>query len=88
MLQPHALQPHALQPHALRPHALRPHALDGHLALYKAALHHSGNRLPRWWLELIGVAVSNWNACAYCVAHRGVGLARLVGDARRGAERP
>ncbi len=65
----------------LQLHGLRPHTLDGHLALYKATLHHAGNRLPRWWLELIGVAVSGWNACAYCVAHHGVGLARLVGDA-------
>jgi len=64
----------------LQVHGLRPHTLDGHLALYKAALHHAGNSLPRWWLELIGVAVSGWNACAYCVAHHGVGLARLVGD--------
>lgn len=65
----------------LQLHGLRPHTLDGHLALYKATLHHAGNRLPRWWLELIGVAVSGWNACGYCVAHHGVGLARLVGDA-------
>jgi uncharacterized peroxidase-related enzyme len=65
----------------LQLHGLRPHTLDGHLALYKATLHHAGNRLPRWWLELIGVAVSGWNGCAYCVAHHGVGLVRLLGDA-------
>lgn len=65
----------------LQLHGLRPHTLDAHLALYKATLHHAGNRLPRWWLELLGVLVSGWNGCGYCVAHHGAGLARLLGDA-------
>lgn len=69
----------------LQLHGLRPHTLDAHLALYKATLHHAGNRLPRWWLELIGVAVSGWNGCAYCVAHHGAGLIRLLGDALAGS---
>jgi AhpD family alkylhydroperoxidase len=65
----------------LQLHGLRPHTLDAHLALYKATLHHPGNRLPRWFLELIGVAVSDWNGCAYCVAHHRAGLERIVGPA-------
>jgi uncharacterized peroxidase-related enzyme len=64
----------------LQLHGVRPHTLDAHLALYKATLHHAGNRLPRWFLELVGVAVSGWNGCAYCVAHHRAGLGRLVGD--------
>jgi len=63
----------------LQLHGLRPHTLDAHLALYKATLHHAGNRLPRWFLELLGVAVSGWNGCFYCVAHHGAGLTKLVG---------
>ncbi len=63
----------------LQLHGLRPHTLEAHLALYKATLHHTGNRLPRWFLELIGVAVSGWNGCAYCVAHHRAGLQGLVG---------
>jgi len=63
----------------LQLHGLRPHTLDAHLALYKATLHHAGNRLPRWFLELLGIAVSGWNGCFYCVAHHGAGLTKLVG---------
>ena len=65
----------------LQLHGLRPHTLDGHLALYKATLHHAGNTLPNWFLELLGVYVSRLNGCAYCVAHHHAGLARLVGEA-------
>ncbi len=66
----------------LRLHGLRPHTLEGHMALYKAVLHHSGNRLPRWLLETVGVYVSLLNGCAYCVRHHLAGLERLVGEAR------
>jgi AhpD family alkylhydroperoxidase len=57
-------------------HGLRPHTLQGHLALYKAVLHHSANTLPGWLLETVGVYVSLLNGCAYCVDHHAVGLAR------------
>jgi uncharacterized peroxidase-related enzyme len=61
-------------------HGLRPHTLQGHLALYKAVLHHSGNTLPVWLLETVGVYVSLLNRCAYCVDHHAVGLAREMAD--------
>lgn len=64
-------------------HGLRPHTLDGHLALYRAALHHSGNALPKAYLEAIGVRVSRLNGCAYCVAHHTRGLRREVGAEAR-----
>jgi len=67
----------------LRAHALRPHTLEGHMALYKAVLHHAGNRLPEWILETVGVAVSRANGCAYCVEHHRAGLAGLLDDPGR-----
>ncbi|MFQ5347730.1 MAG: carboxymuconolactone decarboxylase family protein, partial [Rhodothalassiaceae bacterium] len=67
----------------LRAHSLRPHTLEGHMALYKSVLHHFGNRCDPALLETIGVAVSLWNGCRYCVAHHRTGLARLLGDKAR-----
>lgn len=67
-------------------HSLRPHGLDGHLALYKAALHHAGNSVESWMLETVGVAVSLANGCAYCVDHHTAGLGRVLGDADRAAD--
>lgn len=67
----------------LRVHGLRPHTLEGHMALYKNVLHHSGNRLPKWLLETLGVYVSLLNGCAYCVEHHLAGLRRLLGDDAR-----
>lgn len=69
----------------LRLHALRPHTLEGHMALYKNVLHHGSNRLPKWYLESIGVLVSRINRCDYCVDHHTAGLRRLVGDERTDA---
>ncbi len=62
-------------------HGLRPHTLEGHLALYRAALHHTANTLPKVYLEAVGVLVSRLNECAYCVAHHRTGLMREAGDA-------
>lgn len=62
----------------LQIHSLRPHTLKGHMAIYKAALHHSRNQLPEWYLEAIGVTVSRLNGCAYCTRHHAVGLQRLL----------
>ena len=42
----------------LRLHSLRPHTLQGHMTLYKSVLHHSGNTLPKWYLEALGVYVA------------------------------
>ncbi len=70
----------------LRVHGLRPHTLKGHMALYKAVLHHYGNTNPKATLETLGVYVSMLNGCDYCVEHHFAGLARLLGDADRAAE--
>lgn len=68
----------------LQIHSLRPHTLHGHMALYKAVLHHPRNSLPVWFLECIGVLVSLLNDCEYCARHHSVGLKRqLKGDEKR-----
>lgn len=64
----------------LMAHSLRPHTLEGHMALYRAVLHHARNRLPRSLLEALGVYVSALNGCGYCVDHHAHGLIRLIGD--------
>eukprot|EP00466_Bigelowiella_natans_P015187 jgi/Bigna1/66979/fgenesh1_pg.2_\ len=60
-------------------HSLRPHTMEGHMALYKSVLHHKDNKIPKEFLETIGVWVSGMNGCSYCVEHHYVGLCRLVG---------
>ena len=62
----------------LKAQGLRPHSLKGHMAIYKAVLHHRGNKLPKYLLELIGVYVSRLNNCEYCVAHHQKGLRKLL----------
>lgn len=61
-------------------HSLRPHTLEGHLKLYKNALHHANNTLPKWYVESLGVYVSRLNHCDYCVEHHSAGLERLLED--------
>ena len=61
-------------------HSLRPHTLVGHMSLYKNVLHNSGNELPKWYLEAIGVYVSHWNKCDYCVEPHFAGFKRLLDD--------
>lgn len=61
-------------------HSLRPHSMEGHMAIYKYVLHHSGNTVPKWFLEVLGVWVSSLNDCGYCVDHHFAGLTRLLGD--------
>lgn len=61
-------------------HSLRPHTMEGHMAIYKYVLHHTGNRLPKWFLETLGVWVSRLNDCDYCVEHHFAGLKRLLQD--------
>ena len=53
----------------LSAHSLRPHMLDGHMAFYRNILGHSGNQLPLWYLEAVGVYVSALNECNYCIDH-------------------
>ncbi|MFK7965345.1 MAG: carboxymuconolactone decarboxylase family protein [Burkholderiaceae bacterium] len=64
-------------------HSLRPHSMEGHMALYKYVLHHPGNSLPKWFLELVGVLVSRLNDCTYCIEHHESGLKRLLADDAR-----
>lgn len=64
----------------LMSHSLRPHTLEGHMAIYKYVLHHSGNTIPKWFLETIGVYVSSLNKCTYCVDHHYAGLKRLLNN--------
>ncbi len=64
----------------LKIHGQRPHTLEGHMGLYKNALHHKANTLPKWLLESLGVYVSHLNQCLYCVKHHAQGLRRLLSD--------
>ena len=64
----------------LKIHSLRPHTLEGHMVLYKAVLHHSGNTLPKWYLEALGCYVSHLNNCEYCLEHHFSGFQRLLND--------
>ena len=66
-------------------HSLRPHTMQGHMALYKSVLHHTGNRLPVWLLETVGLYVSLLNRCDYCVDHHLAGLRRRLDDDERAA---
>ena len=61
-------------------HSLRPHTMEGHMALYKAVLHHTSNSIPKWFLETLGVWVSSLNHCDYCVEHHFADLQRLLAD--------
>ena len=44
------------------------------MVLYKSVLHHSGNTLPKWYLELLGAYVSSINKCNYCLVHHAEGM--------------
>lgn len=61
-------------------HSLRPHSMEGHMALYKSVLHHSGNAIPRWFLEAVGTLVSHLNGCSYCLEHHFTGMKRLLAN--------
>ena len=50
------------------------------MAIYKYVLHHSGNTIPKWFLEVLGVWVSRLNGCDYCVQHHFAGMKRLLQD--------
>lgn len=64
-------------------HSLRPHTMEGHMAIYKYVLHHTGNTVPKWFLETLGVWVSSLNECNYCVEHHYAGLKKLLSDEER-----
>ena len=63
----------------LKVHGLRPAALRHHLDLYMGLLFGPGG-LSRRQRELVAVAVSQANRCAYCVAHHAEALGRYVRD--------
>ncbi|MFX4219503.1 MAG: carboxymuconolactone decarboxylase family protein [Thalassobaculum sp.] len=67
-------------------HSLRPHSMEGHMHLYKYVLHHASNKVPKHFLETIGVQVSLLNGCSYCVEHHFQGLRRLLADDDRANE--
>ena len=67
-------------------HSLRPHSLTGHMTLYKSVLHNSNNTLPKWYLESLGVYVSQLNKCNYCVKHHLAGLKRLLESEVKGEQ--
>lgn len=66
-------------------HSLRPHTMEGHMALYKQVLHHTANKIPKHFLEMLGVYTSALNRCHYCVDHHAAGLARLLDDEAKSA---
>ena len=66
-------------------HSLRPHSMEAHMTMYKYVLHHTGNSIPKWFLETLGVWVSRLNDCDYCVEHHFTGLQRLLADDARSA---
>ena len=72
------ISPEGQVDNVLQVHSLRPHTLSGHMAIYKAVLHHSSNNLPEWYLEAVGVLVSQLNQCEYCASHHAAGLKRLL----------
>jgi uncharacterized peroxidase-related enzyme len=46
-------------------------------------LHHTGNAMPVWFLECLGIYTSLANKCDYSVAHHFAGLTRLLKDEPR-----
>ena len=66
-------------------HSLRPHSMEAHMTMYKYVLHHTGNSIPKWFLEVLGVWVSRLNDCDYCVEHHFAGLERMLADDAKSA---
>jgi len=64
-------------------HSLRPHTMEGHMALYKATLHHARNTIDTWFLEALGVHTSMLNGCSYCVEHHFIGMKKQLRDDAR-----
>ena len=75
--------PHGTVDNVMRVHSLRPHTMEGHLALYRSVLHHSGNVLPLWFLEVVASYTSILNRCGYSLAHHLANARRLIADDAR-----
>ena len=69
----------------MQAHSLRPHTMQGHVALYRAVLHHPDNMLPAWFLEAVGTYTSILNGCAYSLAHHAQNARALLGGDEQGA---
>ena len=78
-----ARTPHGTVDNVMRAHSLRPHTMLGHIALYRSVLHHPGNTLPLWFLEVVAAVVSHANGCAYSFGHHWTNARRLMKDPSR-----
>lgn len=67
----------------MRVHSLRPATMIGHHALYMSVLHHDGNRLPGWFLEVVASYTSLLNDCGYSFTNHFANARHLIGDAAR-----
>ncbi len=54
----------------LRVHSIKPKTLDAHMQLYNTIMF-GESKLSRAQREMIGIVVSEANACPYCVSHHG-----------------
>ncbi len=61
----------------LKVHSLNPASLAAHCGLYVQSMH-DRSPVSRAEREMVGVAVSRENGCAYCLEHHAAGLARLL----------
>jgi len=61
----------------LKVHSLNPESLEAHCALYVQSMHRP-SPVSRAEREMVGVAVSRANGCAYCLDHHAAGLERLL----------
>ncbi len=66
----------------LKVHSLNPPSLAAHCALYTQSMHRP-SPVSRAEREMVGVAVSRANGCAYCLEHHAAGLERLLPEDRR-----
>ena len=79
-----AMTPHGTVDNVMQAHSLRPHTMLGHIALYRAALHHPDNELPEWFLEAVGTYTSILNGCEYSLAHHAHNARTLLGGGAKG----
>jgi uncharacterized peroxidase-related enzyme len=79
-----ATTPHGTVDNVMQAHSLRPQTMLGHIALYRSALHHADNVLPKWFLEAVGSYTSLLNNCAYSFAHHEHNARALLGGGEKG----
>jgi len=66
----------------LKVHSLNPPSLEAHCALYVQSMHRP-SPVTRAEREMVGVAVSRANGCAYCLEHHASGLERHLSADRK-----